>query len=106
MISTKKVDNIIYKVYPFDISEDASYKLIFNNWNNGSQAPDFAVTEARDYYLTVTPTSVTERSTTNGISFVKAEPARNRKYVQDGKLYIVRNGIIYNASGVRTEYKR
>ena len=106
MIDTKKVDDITYKVFPFNVTEDAPYTLIFNDWNNGSQAPDFIVTEARDYYLTVTPTSVTERSTTNGISFVKAEPARNRKYVKDGKLYIVHNGIIYNASGVRTEYKR
>ena len=106
MIDTKKVDDITYKVFPFNVTEDAPYTLIFNDWNNGSQAPDFTVTEARDYYLTVTPTSVTERSTTNGISFVKAEPARHRKYVKDGKLYIVHNGIIYNAAGVRTEYKR
>ena len=53
-----------YKVFPYDVTEAGSYNLIFNNCNNGSQAADFAVSEARDYYLTVTATGAIEKVAT------------------------------------------
>lgn len=45
-----EVGGYIFKVFPFD-TEGGSYSLIFNNWNNGSQLADYAVTANRDYYF-------------------------------------------------------
>lgn len=59
-VGTEVVDGVTYKVFPYDITAAGSYNLIFNNGNNGSQAPDFNANEARDYYLVVKATGVTE----------------------------------------------
>ena len=45
-------------------AESGSYSLIFNNWNNGKQVPDFGITANRDYYLRVTRSAVTELTPT------------------------------------------
>lgn len=101
MIDTKVVDGVTYKVFPYDVTVDGTYNLIFNNWNNGEQAADFVVNEARDYYLTVTSAKVTERTISTGISSVVAEPAKSRKYIKDGRIYIERNGVRYDLLGIR-----
>ena len=58
-VDEKTIDGNVYKVFLLD-AESGSYSLIFNNWNNGKQVPDFGITADRDYYLRVTDTSVTE----------------------------------------------
>lgn len=98
MIDTKEVGGVTYKVFPYDVTEPAEYSLIFNNWNNGSQTPDYVVNEARDYYLIVTATGVTEKSETS-IDNVSIREKSATKLIREGQLYIVRDGRTYNAMG-------
>lgn len=58
-VDEKAIEGNVYKVFLLD-AESGSYSLIFNNWNNGKQVPDFGITADRDYYLRVTATDVTE----------------------------------------------
>ncbi len=60
-VDVREEDGVTYKVFLFE-AESGSYNLIFNNWNNGSQAPDYTVKGGSDYYLRVTATGVTEWS--------------------------------------------
>lgn len=99
MIDTKTVDGVEYKVFPYDVTEAGSYNLIFNNWNNGSQVPDFTVTEARDYYLTVTATKVTDKDAT-ALEQVTTETTA-QKLFENGQLVIIKDGIRYSALGVK-----
>ena len=55
---TTEIDGVTYTYWEIEGSGESQY-LIFNNGTN--QAPDFAATLNRDYYLTVTATSVTEK---------------------------------------------
>ncbi len=55
---TTEIDGITYTYWEITGNGEAQ-NLIFNDGT--SQAPDFAVTLDRDYYLTVTATSVTEK---------------------------------------------
>jgi len=48
-----------YKVFLLD-TEGGNYHLIFNNWNNGKQLPDYDIVADRDYYFTITENGVTE----------------------------------------------
>ncbi len=48
-----------YKVFLLD-AESGSYNLIFNNMNQGSQLPDYAITANRDYYFRLTSSGVQE----------------------------------------------
>ena len=34
-------------------TDSGSYSLIFNNWNNGQQTPDYGIDADRDYYFDV-----------------------------------------------------
>ena len=52
-----------YKVFLLD-TEGGNYHLIFNNWNNGKQLPDYDIVADRDYYFRINETSVTEIETT------------------------------------------
>ena len=49
----------IYKVFLLN-TEGGNYNLIFNNWNNGKQLPDYNITANRDYYFRIDENSVTE----------------------------------------------
>ena len=49
-----------YKVFLLD-TDGGNYHLIFNNWNNGLQLPDYDIVADRDYYFTVTAQSVAMR---------------------------------------------
>lgn len=73
-------DNV-YKVFLLD-AESGSYNLIFNNWNNGLQAPDFNITANRDYYLRVTATAVTDVTVATNIQPLRAASMAN-PYVYD-----------------------
>ena len=57
------VNGTNYKVFLLD-TNGGSYHLIFNNWNNGVQLPDYDIFANRDYYFTITSTEVTETQAT------------------------------------------
>lgn len=63
-VDEKTIDDHVYKVFLLD-AESGSYNLIFNNWNNGKQVPDFNITANRDYYLRVTDSAVSEMTVTD-----------------------------------------
>ena len=48
-----------YKVFLLD-TEGGNYHLIFNNWNNGKQLPDYDITADRDYYFQIDENGVRE----------------------------------------------
>ncbi len=57
------VNGTNYKVFLLD-TNGGSYHLIFNNWNNGVQLPDYDIVADRDYYFTITDSEVTETQAT------------------------------------------
>ena len=57
------VDGTNYKVFLLD-TNSGNYHLIFNNWNNGLQLPDYDIIANRDYYFTITSTGVIEDQAT------------------------------------------
>ena len=71
-VDEKTIDDQVYKVFLLD-AESGSYNLIFNNWNNGLQLPDFNITANRDYYLRVTATEVMEIGGSDGIIETKSQ---------------------------------
>ena len=48
-----------YKVFLLN-TEGGNYNLIFNNWNNGKQLPDYNITADRDFYFRIDESGVTE----------------------------------------------
>ena len=80
-VDQKTIGDNVYKVFLLD-AESGSYNLIFNNWNNGLQAPDFNITANRDYYLRVTATAVTEVTDATNIQPLRAASMAN-PYVYD-----------------------
>lgn len=64
-------DGVEYKVFGHD-SDSGSYNLILNNWNQGSQLPDFAFVGGRDYWLEASDKAVTEK-TTSAVSSIAVE---------------------------------
>ena len=57
------VDGTIYKVFLLD-TNGGYYHLIFNNWNNGLQLPDYDIIADRDYFFTITDNEVIENQAT------------------------------------------
>ena len=57
------VDGNSYKVFLLD-TDGGNYHLIFNNWNNGLQLPDYDIVADRDYYFTITDSEVSETQAT------------------------------------------
>ena len=53
------VNGVNYKVFLLD-TNSGNYHLIFNNWNNGQQLPDYDIEANRDYYFTITASGVEE----------------------------------------------
>jgi hypothetical protein len=80
-VDQKTIGDNVYKVFLLD-AESGSYNLIFNNWNNGLQVPDFNITANRDYYLRVTATAVTEVTDATNIQPLRAASMAN-PYVYD-----------------------
>lgn len=96
--ATEVINGVTYKVFPYDITEAASYNLIFNNGNNGQETPSFEITEARDYFLVVTAEKMYEVGSAIDNTTADTTDAA-RKFLHDGVLYIERAGKIYNAQG-------
>lgn len=63
-----------YKVFLLD-ANSGNYHLIFNNWNNGLQLPDYDIVADRDYFFTITADGVTEHQATVVENIIDAEPA-------------------------------
>ena len=57
------VNGVNYKVFLLD-TNGGNYHLIFNNWNNGLQLPDYDIVADRDYYFIITSSGATEVTTT------------------------------------------
>ena len=89
------VGGTYYKVFLLD-TISGNYHLIFNNWNNGLQLPDYDIVADRDYYFTITSTTVTENQATVIESIVDGAP----KIQISGKMAIYPGAIIvYNVNG-------
>ena len=108
-VDEKVIGDETYKVFLLD-AESGDYYLIFNNWNNGLQLPDYTITADRDYYFRVTSTTVTEVTPTaihsitqqNEVSSPFVYDLQGRKvgttntslpkgiYIKNGKKYLVR----------------
>ncbi|MBP5560872.1 MAG: hypothetical protein J6X70_03615, partial [Muribaculaceae bacterium] len=59
VVGETTINGIDYKVFLLDV-EGGNFHLIFNNWNNGSQLPDYDIVADRDYYFTLSATAATE----------------------------------------------
>ena len=70
------VDGNHYKVFLLD-DNGGFYHLIFNNWNNGLQLPDYDIIANRDYYFTITSTEVIEDQATIIENVVDSAPLIN-----------------------------
>ena len=89
------VNGINYKVFLLD-ANSGNYHLIFNNWNNGLQLPDYDIVADRDYYFTITASGVTEDQATVVESITDGAPA-----IQvHGKMVTYPGAItVYNVNG-------
>lgn len=103
MIDEKEIEGVTYKVYPFDVTADGAYTLIFNNCNNGTQLANYPITEARDYYFTVTTSGVTDKSAT-ALDNTPISVAATKQLVVNGNhtgVIILRAGHRYSVLGTR-----
>jgi len=102
VIDEREINGQTYKVFPLD-TNTGNYNLIFNNWNNGKQAPDYTIVANRDFYFEVTETSVREIDPFTAIDDVATDPdafpveyynLQGMKVAdpQPGTLYITRRG--------------
>jgi len=55
------IGGVNYKVFLLD-TNGGNYHLIFNNWNNGLQLPDYDIVADRDYYFSITSSEAVEVS--------------------------------------------
>jgi hypothetical protein len=60
-------------------TDGGSYNLIFNNWNNGLQLPDYSIVANCDYFFTITSSEVTETTATLIESVFNETPAFDMK---------------------------
>ncbi|MCF0181773.1 MAG: starch-binding protein [Muribaculaceae bacterium] len=96
-VDVREIGGTTYKVFLLENEVPGSYNLIFNNWNNGKQTPDFTIAGDRDYYLIVTETSVTERepSAINDVTVQQAFVVNGDNIVAPGAAHM----SIYSISG-------
>lgn len=64
-----QLGNVSYKKFLLD-TDSGNYHLIFNNWNNGQQTPDYDIVADRDYYFDVYADHVVEVEPEVGVSTV------------------------------------
>ena len=89
------VNGVNYKVFLLD-TNSGNYHLIFNNWNNGLQLPDYDIVANRDYFFTITDSSVSEHSATVVESIIDAAP----RIITRGNVAIYPGAItVYNING-------
>ncbi|MDO4320318.1 MAG: hypothetical protein Q4C34_07055 [Bacteroidales bacterium] len=53
------IDGVTYQIFGLD-AESGNYHLIFNNWNNNKQLPDFDIKADRDYWFRIDDETVKE----------------------------------------------
>lgn len=98
-------DGATYTVYPFKAEKGgpiAYHLIIHNNLGEGSDTRHlFDITEARDYYLTVTDAAVTEGAVEAAVDQVIVDKKTAVKFMQNGQLFIQMDGKIYNALGTQ-----
>ena len=92
------VNGVQYKVFMLD-TEGGNYHLIFNNWNNGQQTPDYDIVADRDYFFVVTDTEATEIEEPTAINEVK--PAASKIVVTDSMAAFPGRLEVYNLHGQR-----
>lgn len=89
------VNGVNYKVFLLD-TNSGNYHLIFNNWNNGLQLPDYDIVADRDYFFTITASGVSEHSATVVETIIDAEP----KIITRDNVAIYPGAItVYNLNG-------
>ena len=89
------VNGINYKVFLLD-ANSGNYHLIFNNWNNGLQLPDYDIVANRDYYFVITSSEVNEFQATVIENVVDNEPQMQLS----GKMVTYPGAItVYNLQG-------
>ncbi len=89
------VNGVNYKVFLLD-ANSGNYHLIFNNWNNGVQLPDYDIVADRDYYFTITADNVSEVQATIIENVLDANPTM---IVHDKVATYPGSIIVYNMSG-------
>ena len=89
------VNGVNYKVFLLD-ANSGNYHLIFNNWNNGLQLPDYDIIANRDYFFTITASSVSEHNATVVENIIDAAP----RMITRGNVAIYPGAItVYNING-------
>lgn len=63
-------DGTTYQVFGLD-TDGGNYNLIFNNWNNNKQLPDFPITGNRDYWFTIDDNGVKEMTSVNVVTTIE-----------------------------------
>ena len=95
------VNGVEYKVFLLD-ANSGSYHLIFNNWNNGLQLPDYDIVADRDYFFTITGSEVSETQATVIENVFEAAPMmqiRNKMVTYPGTITVYNIGGQAVASG-------
>ena len=89
------VNGVNYKVFLLD-TNGGNYHLIFNNWNNGLQLPDYDIVADRDYYFIITSSDVTEAVTT---VVENIEDSTHRFTISGGMAAFPGDITVYNING-------
>ena len=93
----------VYKVFLLD-ADGGNYHLIFNNWNNGLQLPDYDIVADRDYYFTITADSATEDQANVIENTADKGPSiqvRGKQAIYPGRITVYNTGgqIVVNGNG-------
>ncbi len=72
-----------FKKFLFD-AESGNFNMIFNNWNNGKQLADYAVTGGSDYYFTISETDNVQPINPDSLSALTTISDNNSLTVVDG----------------------
>ena len=80
------------------IAEDG-YEFVC--WNKDDEEPN--TNESRKITLSGKRTLYAHFRKSTGLDDVQAEAVTARKFIRDGQLYIVRDGIVYDVRGARVE---
>ena len=92
---SKNFNGEVFKKFLLD-AEGGNYHLIFNNWNNGKQLPDYDIVANRDYFFTITASSVSEHNATVVENIFDAAP----RMITRGNVAIYPGAItVYNING-------
>ena len=89
------VDGTTYKVFLLN-TNSGNYHLIFNNWNNGLQLPDYDIVADRDYYFTITDSEVSETQATVIENLVDNAPSM---HIQGKQVSYPGTITVYNLQG-------